>query len=693
MTLDLRMVSSFARAASWPHDSPRGSAARPGSRRGPSFAPLALLIASACASCRHAAAPVESAGGGGVQGSVTLSPGGDVRIGPQDDFDPANLRRRYVLANGTAQPLSWEVQVSQPWLWVSDTPRAVLAPGESVSVRVDIDPSAANVESDAPAVGSVVFLESPTRAVLGTSTVILDTSFARSGSGGWTSFTPSLDTRTIFVSSSGGDDLADGLSPATPKRTIAAGVALLRHGFPDWLRLKRGDVWQESLGAWRKSGRGPQEPMLVTTYGDALERPLLRTGVLGGIWTNGGGGTPPTIDDLAIVGLHFTPDAYTGGGSCVGAEMLQPGSRLLIEDCEFEGYCVNLVFQGFGGRHGNIRLRRSVIVDAYAVHSIGGHSQGLYAYGVDGLVIEENVFDHNGWRESVPGAGADIYSHNLYIDNGNTGVVVRGNVIANGSSHGLQLRCGGSAVNNLFVRNSISLLVGGGNSPEPGGVHADVRGNVILDGKDIDAANPRGWGLVLSNLASGNVAYNIVAHNVLGTQPAALILDGDAVGDNGPSAGIHDTAIVGNIVYDWGGGVLVEGALAQLTQLEFSRNSLQNAVLPEPLIAHAVAGTTAAVHAGDNRFFNQLAPANAWTKIARVPHSIDYWKAQVGDTTSVSEQVVYADPERSLSSYNVLVGGALGFDAFLAQARQQSRAHWRAVYMATRANRYLRAGF
>ena len=76
--------------------------------------------------------------------------------------------------------------------------------------------------------------------------------------------------------------------------------------------------------------------------------------------------------------------------------------------------------------------------DRRRLHSTGSaaHPQGLYAYAVDGLLIEENVFDHNGWNEAVPGAGADIYSHNLYIDNDNTGVVVRGNIIANGPRTG-----------------------------------------------------------------------------------------------------------------------------------------------------------------------------------------------------------------------------------------------------------------
>ncbi len=75
------------------------------------------------------------------------------------------------------------------------------------------------------------------------------------GAAGWSAFAPSTDTRIVFVSSSQGDDALTGLSADAPKRTLAAGKAQLRHGFPDWLLLRRGDTWHESLGQWKLSGR------------------------------------------------------------------------------------------------------------------------------------------------------------------------------------------------------------------------------------------------------------------------------------------------------------------------------------------------------------------------------------------------------------------------------------------------------
>jgi len=79
---------------------------------------------------------------------------------------------------------------------------------------------------------------------------------------GWTVFKPSADTHIIFVSSSQGHDwdtptyyqinspeLANGdaFSPVgsiKAYKTLAAAYKQLRDGHPDWLLLKRGDVWE-----------------------------------------------------------------------------------------------------------------------------------------------------------------------------------------------------------------------------------------------------------------------------------------------------------------------------------------------------------------------------------------------------------------------------------------------------------------
>jgi hypothetical protein len=286
-----------------------------------------------------------------------------------------------------------------------------------------------------------------------------------------------------------------------------------------------------------------------------------------------------------------------------------------------------------------------------------------------------------------------MFNHNLYIDNDNTGVVVRGNLIANAASHGMQLRPGGVCVDNLFVRNSIALQVGGGNHPDPGGVLAEVHQNVIVDGKNIDASQPRGWGMWFANIASGHVSENVIANNVSGTSPLGIGLDGHHVGDTVASIGVHDLVIEDNVVYDWGGNLSLDGAFGELTDITFQHNHVQDLSHPYPLIEHYVSGNVAALTSADNRCFSQPLPSGQWTKIGSTLYALTYWQSLVGDVTTLGQQVEYVDPSRSPASYNALLGGTASLSAFMAQARQQSSTNWKPEYTAVHVNEYLRGGF
>jgi hypothetical protein len=357
---------------------------------------------------------------------------------------------------------------------------------------------------------------------------------------GWTDITPSADTRIVYVSSSLGDDASDGLAEDRPKRTIAAAKALLRHQRPDWLLLRRGDVWQEAIGWWRTSGRSADEPQLVGAWGDDLRRPLLLTGNENGIHTFDGIPSPATIDHVAIVGLAFFPDTYRGMAQRpAGVRWHQPATGLLIEDCRFDGYHTNVLLEAVGGRHADLAVRRSVLVDSFTLND--SNPQGLYAYAIDGLVLEGNLFDHNGWREDFLGADATLFRHNVYVQTGNTDVEVTGNVFANSASHGIQMRSGGVARDNLFVRCSLALLVRGAAEPVP--QRTEVTHNVILDGKDIAPGLERGFGISLRGVA-GVVEGNVVANNVRGSFPIAI----EVVGEGQL---VSDVTVVDNVVSDW----------------------------------------------------------------------------------------------------------------------------------------------
>src|SRR5205823_11260695 len=79
---------------------------------------------------------------------------------------------------------------------------------------------------------------------------------------------------TIPVSSGTGVDGQDGLTAESAVKTIRRGQALLRNGQGDRLLLKRGDTFAEALGNWNKSGKSPDEPLVIGAYGEG-PRPVV----------------------------------------------------------------------------------------------------------------------------------------------------------------------------------------------------------------------------------------------------------------------------------------------------------------------------------------------------------------------------------------------------------------------------------
>lgn len=392
---------------------------------------------------------------------------------------------------------------------------------------------------------------------------------------GWTELSPSVDSRVVYVSSSTGDDANSGLSPGNAVASIAHAKTLMRDGYPDWMLLQKGDTWEEGFGTWRDSGRSESEPIVLGTYGTGA-RPLLKTGSTYGI------SSAQSSSYVALVGLHFyahtrdpdSPEFVSSSGNTGINWAGDSWEWLLIEDVKIESHETGLVIQNRQTVSQNVMIRRSTVVDSYAT---SGHSQGLYTYGLDGLLLEGNVFDHNGWYgDRTTGgsvgtaASATLFNHNMYIDHENTSnVVVAGNIFTRASATGIQVRPGGVVIDNLFVRNPTAVLIGGADSSDVDGI---VQRNVILEANDINTASNmiRGTGFALSNIGSLDLSDNIVAH------------DASASPTNTKGIGIYDDAtgmnIQSNIFYDHTpGGINDQGTASEYVTQD---NYFFNAAIP-----------------------------------------------------------------------------------------------------------------
>ena len=195
----------------------------------------------------------------------------------------------------------------------------------------------------------------------------------------------------------------------------------------DWILLKRGDEW-EGRGLLGRTGRSLAEPFVVSSYGSSPERPRVeRTGV-------GGDNVVFSQISAGFIGVSDVQD-------------------VLVEDCVASG--VNRNGFTFSGADG-VELRRNIV--AYNHNDADGsdHRQGIYSSGTERVLLEENLFHNNGWKAGVQ--SGTIYNHNIYIGSGHSPVTLYRNIISEASSHGIQMGGGGTACENVFVRNPINVL-------------------------------------------------------------------------------------------------------------------------------------------------------------------------------------------------------------------------------------------
>lgn len=211
---------------------------------------------------------------------------------------------------------------------------------------------------------------------------------------GWTVWPANADV--FYVSNSIGSDAYDGTSGTVdgggvgPKQTIAAAAALLGDGDGDQLLFKRGDTWtNERFGDSIVSGADADNPTVLGAYGTG-ERPYIKTPAGEEFIRN-----VDPFSYIAIVGLRFEPNTRSITESPAGLYFNGLGDSMLVEDCRIEGYDENIMIRAPSGfDRTNLTLRRNFIANSWTSDS---HSQGFYTPNITNLVIEENVFDHNGW--------------------------------------------------------------------------------------------------------------------------------------------------------------------------------------------------------------------------------------------------------------------------------------------------------
>lgn len=468
-------------------------------------------------------------------------------------------------------------------------------------------------------------------------------------SAGFTQISPSSDSRLIYVSSSLGDDANDCLSEQNPCKTLSAAKGKMRAGFPDHLYLKRGDTWRDENLTGIKPGRSIGEPAVVSFYGAQGARPRLENAGTAFLNTTAPNGRN-LISNLHIIGLEFSayrlvygsPEFSGSASHKSGMQIFGSNENILIEDCVFTH--TELALQDFSTTNTsktnpvNIVLRRNIWTGAYVNSSSlnqNSRPSNLYAASVNGLRVEDNVFDHGGWHPQVMNASANMYNHNIYIQASTVGnsVVLRNNIITRASSHGVHGRPGGLYENNYFARNAVNLQMGYKNVYRDGVL---VNDNALKAGTFARALN--------NVITEGNSM-------IKGTNPCSGV-------------NLCTAALWGLITENPG-----EGDFTLTNNIVHSRSLVDN---QWPSFYNSLSATSISSFGLENGTGNIM-----WK-----------WRNQ-----SEGTEQSYPDPGRTLANYSAHLGHAQSFDTFMNIVLTRPLQTWDEKYTANAINNYIRAGF
>lgn len=547
------------------------------------------------------------------------------------------------------------------------------------------------------------------------------TSYSQLNDEGWTILTPLSTTKIIYVSASDGDDQSGevytsahteiGSDPFMPSgtimpfKTIQAAAENADNGEGAWILLKRGDVFFESLVT--KSGASENEPFLYTSYGSSNEMPLLKTGANSGVSY-----CCRSITNFWVVGISFyahtrnpeDPDYVNGDGS-TGFRFYSGETHrtenILIEGCVFKFYLSNVI--NGPGLLTNIKLRRNVILNNYGTTD-QGHSQGLFASNVNGIILEENIFDHNGWYKqsinsdnSKEDGQATMFNHNIYFaDNHN--VTFSSNSFFRTSSIGTKWTAnngegsstGLTLTNNLYYDYEVGVSMGGNESEPPYRFRDIIVSGNVFDQPNVSMQTNRqlGWMMEMNDWDNGVLSNNLLVHQKLSERTNCYGIS--IIGQN------RDLTVRNNILYNLkNSDYIVLGNLKE-GNVDFVNSTIQDNELTFPTENERYYVRT---HGPvDNSLFSNNTYSNAQDyeegfRIESDRMNYNEWISSSGESGSDTTPPSYPDPSRSLDTYVTEILGLSSVDEFYDELRNQTMLNWRLEYTAGYINAWIKEGF
>ncbi len=217
---------------------------------------------------------------------------------------------------------------------------------------------------------------------------------------GWSVVQPGTNHRTIHVAVDG-SSTNSGLTPDDPVTLAKAREMQLERAkdgpTSDWILLRRGDEFQNP-GSFNGRGESPQQPVYFGAYGDpALSRPI----IYGGLRFLNNHNENLVVRDIETRTTTEGAITFTGRIKNVLLENVVARGRestFATTQPDLDGRLTPST---------GLTIRRSVFLDVdwktpvnerdAWLASRGSQKSGVYINGVDGVLIEETVSDHEAW--------------------------------------------------------------------------------------------------------------------------------------------------------------------------------------------------------------------------------------------------------------------------------------------------------
>ena len=544
---------------------------------------------------------------------------------------------------------------------------------------------------------------------------------------GFSILTPSGDSQLIYVSQDGNDSTAEaynrsdaeiGSNPRNPTgevkayKTISAAMKKARNGRDDWVMLKRGDTWTVTDTIDPKDGISSSRRSVITFYGQAVERPLIRTGrsTRAAEWSYNNGSFS------AMIGLHFY--SYTrdpnnsdfvgwnemGSNNGTGFRVLtfdDPIKTVLIEDNVFDFYANNTAQRGSKAALTDLIIRRNVITNNY---STAGHAQGIFTNDVDGFLVEENVFDHNGWFKQGDAGNNDkdegkavLFNHNTYFS-GAKNLVMRNNIFMRASSiaNKFTANSGGSSdtvkssnvliYNNYYMEGELAMSLGGNIDKDTGPRFRNfhVVNNVIVGlGNTRPTNRSLGWGIAIDDWDGG-----VVLGNILKDWGGGAVGNTWAILQNGHT---RDVQYRSNIIHN------IRGS-AQRSAVTLSGENAANIVFSDNTIVGVGVEATNLLETDNLKAFTfsnntYSSPKSSLFVIDDSDFGFDEGVATLNEKGASNIEPTFAAPHRDMASYFRSLGRGTTTDDFLAAFLSETSLNWTGLFTAEKVVSHVRDGF